>query len=215
MFTKQASLLLAWAYATAKATRLGHEHVAAHQVGLSFWLVFALWLDGAGVAAQVLASQYATMKNRIRSLTKYMIKIATAQGVLSMLILFALGPFVPAVFTSDLAIRHHVSRLMPHMAIQQVLISLTLVVEALAAGGQQFSLLAWGTLASTVLSVQQIQISGSVEEIWFRGINLLFCGRLATALLGVLRINTSFGRKRISKDESKDADGAGDDKNIL
>ena len=56
MMTKQGSLLLAWAYATAKATRIGHYHVAAHQIALSFWLLFAFILDGTAVSAQVLVS---------------------------------------------------------------------------------------------------------------------------------------------------------------
>lgn len=37
MICKQGSLLLAWAYATARATRIGSAHVAAHQVALSCW----------------------------------------------------------------------------------------------------------------------------------------------------------------------------------
>ena len=195
MLAKQASLLLAWAFATGKATRLGKEQVAAHQVALSFWLVFALWLDGSAVAAQVLASQVANVKSKIRSLTKYMLKIGVAQGILSMATLFALGPFVPALFTSDPIIRYHIGLLIPHLALQQMLISLTLIVESLVAGGQQFSLLAWGTLLSTVVAVEQIQCARSVEQIWYRGINLLFAGRLVTALVGLARINGIIGKK--------------------
>lgn len=204
MLAKQASLLMAWAYATAKATRLGKEQVAAHQVALSFWLVFALWLDGSAVAAQVLASQVATVKSKIRSLTKYMLKIATAQGIVSMLAIFALGPLVPVLFTTDPIIRHHIGLLIPHLAVQQILISLTLVVESLAAGGQQFSLLAWGTLVSTLISVKQIQSATSVEQIWFRGINMLFAGRLITALLGVARVNGVFGTRFGTRGENND-----------
>ncbi|KAL3920605.1 MAG: hypothetical protein SGILL_003179 [Bacillariaceae sp.] len=58
MITKQGSLLLAWAYATARATRIGSAHVAAHQVGLSVWLCFALMLDASAVSAQVLMSRF-------------------------------------------------------------------------------------------------------------------------------------------------------------
>eukprot|EP00978_Attheya_sp_CCMP212_P013565 scaffold34050_cov49-Attheya_sp.AAC.1 len=51
------SLLLGWAYATKRATMMGHTKVAAHQVALCLWLVFALVLDGASVAAQVLMAR--------------------------------------------------------------------------------------------------------------------------------------------------------------
>ena len=54
MLGKQGSLLLGWAYVTARATRIGHDRVAAHQVALSFWLIFAFLLDGAAISAQVL-----------------------------------------------------------------------------------------------------------------------------------------------------------------
>jgi putative MATE family efflux protein len=194
MLAKQASLLLAWAFATSKATRLGKEQVAAHQVALSFWLIFALWLDGSAVAAQVLASQVSTVKSKMRSLTKFALKIGAAQGVISMAVLFALGPFVPTLFTTDAIIRHHIGLLVPHLAVQQLLISMTLVVESLVAGGQQFSLLAWGTLFSTIVAVQTMQSATNVEQIWYRGINLLFAGRLLSSLLGLARINGIFSR---------------------
>lgn len=56
MFAKQGSLLLGWACATRRATSLGAATLAAHQVALSSWLVVALVMDGAGVAAQILMS---------------------------------------------------------------------------------------------------------------------------------------------------------------
>ena len=46
MLAKQGSLLFGWAYATARATRIGHYHVAAHQIALSLWLIFALVWTG-------------------------------------------------------------------------------------------------------------------------------------------------------------------------
>eukprot|EP00957_Ditylum_brightwellii_P210611 15365175-Ditylum_brightwellii.AAC.2 len=56
MFTKQGLLLVGWAYATRRAAQLGPDHVVAHQVALSLWLVFALIMDGVAVAAQVIMS---------------------------------------------------------------------------------------------------------------------------------------------------------------
>ena len=57
MMLKQGSLLLGWAYATARATRLGHTVVASHQLALSIWLVVALVLEGPAVAAQVIMAK--------------------------------------------------------------------------------------------------------------------------------------------------------------
>ena len=201
MMAKQGSLLLAWAYATSKATRLGAAHVAAHQVALSFWLVFALWLDGAAVSAQVLMSRARAKKDlpQMRSLSQYMIKFATWQGLASTAMIVGMGTFVPNIFTSDATIQFYLRQLMPHLAAQQILISITLVVESLAAGAHQFNLLAVGTTLSTVLAVHRLRQATSVISIWSNGIVTLFAGRLVTALIGAARANEVW--KRSSEDD--------------
>jgi MATE family multidrug resistance protein len=201
MMAKQGSLLLGWAYATACATRLGTPHVAAHQVALSFWLIFALWLDGAAVAAQVLIGQHLKVQRNVRSLTQYMLKIATVQGLASTALIMLLGKVVPTIFTKDPAIRHHLQQLMPHLGFQQILISWTLVMEALSAGSNQYSWLAGGTLLSTMLAVWQIHEAKTVEAIWSRGIVTLFVGRCVTALIGTARAN-HWWRKLDDADEA-------------
>ena len=213
MFAKQGSLLFGWAFATGKATRLGHFHVAAHQIALSFWLIFALILDGSAVSAQVLMSRnYAAYQSNvcdiydkdeepgvcrgarhsIRSLSVYMLKFALVQGFLSTLLIFGLGQFAPSVFTTDPTIRLHLNSIIPHLAWQQVLISLTLVAESLAIGGSKFNLIAVGTAISTVVAVKILNGARNIVDIWSGGIVALFVGRLVTALIGVLELNGAF-----------------------
>lgn len=189
MLMKQGSLLLGWAYATARATRLGADHVAAHQVGLSVWLVFALILDGAAVSAQVLMSRAYALADepQVRSLTWYMLKVAIVQGIVSMVIVDGIDLIVPQLFTRDPVIQKHLHHIMPHLAWQQILVSLTLVVESLAVGANQFRILAAGTSLSTLLAVWQISKQTTVEGIWSIGIVSLFVGRLLTATLGCIR----------------------------
>jgi Na+-driven multidrug efflux pump len=189
MITKQGSLLFGWAYATARATRLGASQVAAHQVALSVWLVFALILDGTAVSAQVLMSRAYTQRDRpkVQSLTKYMIGMAFVQGLISLLVVDGINVLVPRLFTPDPAIQAHLHRIMPHLAWQQVLVSLTLVIESLAAGANQFGILATGTAISTLVALWQISRQASVDGIWFLGIGTLFVGRLATACVAMIR----------------------------
>jgi putative MATE family efflux protein len=189
MLTKQASLLTAWAYATAQATRLGPDHVAAHQVALSVWLILALAMEGFAVAGQILASPVAKIPHRIRSLTRFMWKLATAQGFLSTLILWVVGPFIPRCFTSDPILQQHIGILIPHLAMQQLLISFTLIMESLIAGGQKFTWLAVGTVLSTGVAISAMHAATSVEQIWYQGITLLFVGRLTSAFLGLIHMN--------------------------
>ena len=206
MVCKQGSLLLAWAYATAKATRIGQAHVAAHQVALSCWLVFALLQDGAGVAAQVLLTkvlsgnedpkegkasqqQENTSHQKLLSLVKYMLKVSVLQGLLVTCGFLLVTPYLPGWFVPDDAIvRGHLQQLLPHVAGQQLLVSLTLILESLAVGGKQFRTLAVGTALSTILSVSQIRSSTTVVGVWSRGIVGLFAGRLVTAVIGTWKV---------------------------
>eukprot|EP00980_Cylindrotheca_fusiformis_P005685 scaffold1184_cov132-Cylindrotheca_fusiformis.AAC.106 len=181
MVCKQGSLLLAWAYATSRATRIGSAHVAAHQVALSCW-------EGTAVSAQVLMSQGIGDIRKLRSLVWYMMRFAGLQGLATTLLLIAAAPFLPGLFTRDAKILHHLHSLMPQLAWQQLLVSMTLVAESLAVGGNQFKLLATGTTISTVLSIWQLKQATTVVNIWSRGIVALFAGRLTTALIGVWRV---------------------------
>ena len=177
---------------TAQATRLGAAHVAAHQVALSVWLVVALMLDSNAVGAQILASRHYCPQRppsaTLRSLLRYQAKLAVGQGLLAtVLVLTVLVPLVPATMSTDAAVRFHLQQLLPTVAGQQLLVSCTLVTEALAATTRQFTFLAVGTIAATVLSIWQLQGPTTVTGLWNRGIVTLFVGRWLTASLALWR----------------------------
>jgi len=191
LIMKQGSLLFTWAYATKTATKLGAEHVAAHQVSLSFWMVFAYVLDAVSVSAQVLMSKARARKSleETRSVSKYMLSVATVQGLLISLIIASLGPYVPGFFTKDVAVVAQLKTLMPIVAAQQVIVSLTFVSEALAAGGSQFALLGAGTAMSALAAVTLMSRAKTILDIWTKGVMAMFVGRLTAAGLGVLNVN--------------------------
>ena len=148
----------------------------------------ALILDGTAVSAQVLMSRSLGMLKKVKSLISYMFRFAFAQGIATTGLLLATGPILPGIFTTDTLVRHHLHSLMPQLAWQQLLVSLTLVTESLAIGGNQFKLLAVGTTLSTILAMWQLKQATSVVGIWANGLVALFAGRLITALIGVARV---------------------------
>ena len=195
MMAKQGSLLLAWAYATSRATRMGHTIVASHQMALSIWLVVALFLDGAGVAAQVLMarewegyklarkvdesdksitrSTEGGKRSAIKSLSVYMIKLSLIQGLVGSLAMLLLRRSAPSfIFTSDPAVRQNLLTLLPHVAYQMTLVSVTLVTEALAIGGGRFRWLAGGTTASAIIAMIKLRGSKDLVGIW-SGVSIL------------------------------------------
>ncbi|KAL7536674.1 hypothetical protein ACHAXR_009765, partial [Thalassiosira sp. AJA248-18] len=226
MMAKQGSLLLGWAYATSRATRLGHTVVASHQMALSIWLVVALVLEGAGVAAQVLmAREWEGLKvlekkevvssnsedvktqaqdsaalvpldkqrRTIKSLSLYMITLSIIQGLVGSLAVLLLRQTAPSfILTHDPIVRQNLLTLLPHIAAQMALVSVTLVAEALAIGGGRFKWLAGGTTVSSVIAIVKLRGAVDLVGVWKGGIVALFLGRLATALLAVMDMNGCF-----------------------
>ena len=210
MILKQGSLLLGWAYATSRATRMGHSVVAAHQMGLSIWMLFSYALDGISVAAQILmAKEYeelrivennpdksAGQQKKVRSLSIYMMNASLIQGLIvsaAILLLYKLQPSF--ILTNDPAVRRNLLQLFPHLSAQMTLVSATLVAEALTIGGGRFKWLAFGTTVSSLVAMARLRLSTNLIGIWSGGIVSLFLGRLITALLAVLDMN-GFVRRR-------------------
>ncbi|KAL7550170.1 hypothetical protein ACHAWF_013406 [Thalassiosira exigua] len=161
-----------------------------------FLMVFAYVLDAVSVGAQVLFSKARKSVNEMRSITRYMLSVAVAQGLFITLIIAGLSSYVPGFFTQDEAVIAQLRSLMPVLSMQQILISLTFVMEALAAGGSQFSLLGMGTALSALTAVVLLRRAESVLEIWTGGVLAMFVGRLIAATLGVLNANSLLPKLR-------------------
>jgi putative MATE family efflux protein len=195
MIAKQGSMLVFYTTATALATRMGPVHVATHQVALSlFWLV-TMWLDSGSISGQVLMSKNMSTPDKARSLTKYMVKYALLQGLAFSALVAGIGKFVPGLFTADATIQSLILRCLPHLAIQQTMVSLTLILEGLAIGGKQFRFMAAGTAASTAVGVWQLCRATSVVDIWGSAVNIFFGLRLVNAIIGVARVHLGLNRK--------------------
>eukprot|EP00339_Tiarina_fusa_P001659 CAMPEP_0117035076 /NCGR_PEP_ID=MMETSP0472-20121206/24933_1 /TAXON_ID=693140 ORGANISM="Tiarina fusus, Strain LIS" /NCGR_SAMPLE_ID=MMETSP0472 /ASSEMBLY_ACC=CAM_ASM_000603 /LENGTH=549 /DNA_ID=CAMNT_0004744437 /DNA_START=150 /DNA_END=1799 /DNA_ORIENTATION=- len=202
MLAKQGSMLVFYTAATALATRMGPMHVATHQVALSlFWLV-TMWLDSGSISSQVLMSKNMNTPAKARSLTKYMVKYALLQGLAFSALVGGIGKFVPGVFTSDATIQSLILRCLPHLAVQQTVVSLTLILEGLAIGGNQFRYMAAGTAVSTAVGVAALCRATSVVGIWGSAVNIFFALRLVNAIIGVARVHMGLNRKERMESEN-------------
>ena len=217
MILKQGSLLLGWAYATSRATRMGPSVLAAHQMGLSIWMLFSYALDGISVAAQVLMAReneelqivakdsemYSRQQKKVRSLSTYMMAASLIQGLMVSAVILLLYKLEPSfILTKDPAVSKNLLKLFPHLSAQMTLVSATLVAEALTVGGGRFKWLAFGTTLSSLLAMARLRFSNSLTSIWSCGIVSLFLGRLITALVAVLDINGFIRRNKASAAET-------------
>ena len=199
MLAKNFSMLVFYTAATSVATRIGAAHVATHQVCLSLFWLLTMWLDSGGVSAQLLLSRTLAEgdnKEKVNSLMKYMLKFALAQGLAFLALVFGMGRFVPGAFTSDATVIHYISQVLPHIAIQQTMMSLILVLEGFAIGGSQFRFMASGTAVATAAGVWQLLRATSVVDIWAAGVNTFFGIRFINAIIGVARVHLGLRKKK-------------------
>lgn len=200
MLAKNFSMLVFYTAATSVATRIGAAHVATHQVCLSLFWLLTMWLDSGGVSAQLLLSRTLAEGDnnmpKVKSLMKYMLKFALAQGLAFSALVFGVGRFVPGAFTSDATVIHYIGKVLPHIAIQQTMMSLILVLEGLAIGGSQFRFMASGTAFATAVGVWQLLRATSVVDIWAAGVNTFFGIRFINAIIGVARVHIGLRKKK-------------------
>ena len=124
-----------------------------------------------------------------------MAKFALTQGLAFSAIVGAIGRFVPSVFTSDPTVTSYILQCLPHLALQQTIVSICLVLEGLAIGGNQFKFTAAGTALSTVVGLWKMSQATSVVEIWSSAVNTFFGFRLIFAAIGVARVHMGLGAK--------------------
>jgi putative MATE family efflux protein len=197
MLSKSFSMLVFYTCATSVATRIGAAHVATHQVCLSLFWLATMWLDSGGVSAQLLLSRTIAEGDydKVRSLTKYMLKFALAQGLTFSALVFGAGKFVPGAFTQDPTVIRYIIQCLPHLAIQQTIVSLCLVLEGLAIGGNQFRSMASGTAVATAAGLWQMSRATSVLDIWATAVNTFFGIRLINGIIGVSRVHIGLKKK--------------------
>eukprot|EP00904_Undaria_pinnatifida_P001362 jgi/Undpi1/11226/HiC_scaffold_30.g13524.m1 len=188
MLLRTTSLMTCWAVATATAARMSSESVAAHQVGLSMWLLFALVAEAPSIAAQVLGARHIAQGklDTARSMGRRVTTLTLACSGFLGAALFTLGWAAPRCFTSDPAVLGKLSKLLPLLSVQQPLIAMTLVTEGLLIGAGQFRWLAATTGTSSVLAAGFIVQVGRRVPHWdvlgiWGGITAMFCFRLLAA----------------------------------
>jgi len=195
MLAKQGSLLTFYTVATGIATRMGPIHIATHQIAYGLFCLTTLWLDTGNMSAQMIMGRNLKNREKALSLSKYFVKYSMIQGLAIMAIVAGVGRFVPSVFTQDVGIQRLLLRCVPHLAFQQLLVSVVLVLEGLALGGNQFRYMAAGTAVSTVVGVYQLSRATDVVGIWSSAVNTFFGFRLVNAIIGVTRIHLSLKAK--------------------
>jgi Na+-driven multidrug efflux pump len=158
-------LLTTWAAAAG-----GDVPLAAYQVSSTVWTLLTFALDALAIAAQALTGRALGAGDAAgaRELTALMVRWGVAGGVVLGALVLAAAPVVPALLTSDPAVRSALAGALVVVALQQPLSGLVFVLDGVLIGagdgrwlaGAQVLLLVAYLPVAFVVRTQELSAAG-------------------------------------------------------
>ena len=166
------------------AARMSTETLGAHQIGLQLWMLCALVLDSVAIAAQSLVGESlgAGNKDYARRVALIIGRLGFATGVLLAVILLAIGPFAPYVFTSDPAVLTETAVMWWWLVGMQPLAGYVFAVDGILMGSGDVAILRTITIIASVfvyipLAICALQFQWGIGGIWL-GLTSFIVARL-------------------------------------
>ena len=156
---------------TAIAARLGPVALGGQQIAMRVWYLLALLLDALAVPAQVYVSSCLGAGDRpgARLVGRRTMRLGLIAGIGLGVVTAALAPWVPALFTGDLAVRHAATVALLVAALTQPLAALAFVLDGLILGladyvamrrAMMLAILAYVPVAALVLRFHRLGLPG-------------------------------------------------------
>ncbi|RAY14751.1 MATE family efflux transporter [Actinomadura craniellae] len=170
---------------TALAARMGDAQIAAYQVGFLVWTLLAMGHDAVAIAGQAITGRYLGAGDAAgaRRVTRRMVQWGVAGGVLFALLLLAVRPWLPGLFTEDPAVRSALLGTLLVVAALQPVAGVVFVLDGVLIGAGDMRYLAVTTLLGTGVFVPAALLAhgvgGGLVGLWL-AIGLWMVVRLVT-----------------------------------
>ncbi|HEU5158879.1 MAG TPA: MATE family efflux transporter [Streptosporangiaceae bacterium] len=121
---------------TAVATRMGDAEIAAYQVGFQVWSLLAYALDAIAIAGQAITGRYlgAADVAGTRGATRRMVQWGIASGIVFGAAVLVVRPWLPALFTTDPAVRDLLLSSLVVVALLQPMAGVVFVLDGVLIG---------------------------------------------------------------------------------
>ena len=171
-------LLAALAVATAAASRVGVAALAGHQIAAQTFLFLAIGTDMFKVAGQSMIGHALGAGNvgEARNILDHLYLWAWRTGLLLTIVVIALSPVLPRLFTSDASVIDAAIPALLLLAVMQIPAAFTFVLDGALMGANDFRNLRWQT---TLAFAVALPFFGAVRT-WPRlGLPVVWLGMLA------------------------------------
>ncbi|WP_371303110.1 MATE family efflux transporter [Nocardioides sp.] len=180
--------LIVTTYAVVLGSDGSPADLAAHQLAFTLWSFLAFALDAIAIAAQALTGRYLGAGDvaAVRAVTRRMMGWGLASGVVTGASLAALSPWLPALFTTDEAVRSLVVPVLLVAAAGQPVCGLVFVLDGVLIGAGDGTYLAWaGLLVLAVFAPVVLAVAATVGGlVWVWVVfSAVFMGARAVVLL--------------------------------
>jgi putative MATE family efflux protein len=170
---------------TVVAARMGDAQIAAHQIATNVWSLLAFALDAIAIAGQAITGRClgAGDTTGAWAATRRMIQWGIACGVLFGLLVLAVRPWLPAVFTSDPAVRSQLLGALIVVALLEPIAGVVFVLDGVLIGAGDLAYLAVVGLIQTAAFLPAawlVHVSGGGLVALWLAIGVWMAARLVT-----------------------------------
>ena len=152
LVVRTGSLLAAFLAATAIASRIGDDDVAAHQIAFQMFLFLGLSLDALAIAGQAMVGRFlgSDDAHEARVASHRMIEWSVAAGVVFGALLLLLRPVIVPLFTPDADVQELALQVLVIVALMQPLNAVVFVLDGILIGAGDVTYLAVAMLIATL-----------------------------------------------------------------
>ena len=167
------SLLAAFLAATAIASRIGDDDVAAHQIAFQVFLFLGLSLDAIAIAGQAMIGRFLGADNAVeaRAAARRMIEWGVVVGVVFGVLLALLRPAIVPLFSPDPDVQALALQVLVIVAAMQPLNAVVFVLDGILIGAGDVTYLAVAMLVATLgvfapAAVAVLVLDGGLLWLW-------------------------------------------------
>ncbi len=189
IFVRTASLISSFVLAGAVAARFGDDVLGAFQISFQLWVLIALLLDSVAIAGQIIVGRElgAGRAADAYAASVRMIGISAVGGASFAVLLLALAPVLPRVFTSDADVIAQCALLWPIFALMQPLNGVVFALDGILIGASDGPFIAGSMVVA--FAACSAALAATLESDW--GVRGVWA---ALVLLIVVRLGTMGSR---------------------
>lgn len=165
LFLRTVALRGSFTIAVAAAARIGSIDLAAHEIAFQLWFLMALSLDAVAIAGQALMGRFLGADDTDGALQvgRRMIRWGVATGAAAGVIVLAVRPFLPELFSDDAAVVSLAGFLLIHLALLGPISGLVFALDGILIGAGDMRFLAGSMLGAAALFIPLVLLVPALD----------------------------------------------------